>query len=70
MSHAKILIEIGSTYVCRDGSLFTATGFTDHDGAKYRVVGRDGKDRVTWRSAKGRFTSHPHHLDVVALSRG
>ena len=62
---SKIIIEIGKTYVCRDGSEFTARHYTDSERVCERVCGRDERDRVTWRSAKGRVTSFPHRRDVV-----
>lgn len=58
-------IEVGKTYVCRDGSKFLAQAITT-EGKLYRVQGEDDLGRVTWRSIKGRFERHPHKLDVVA----
>ncbi len=59
-------IEIGKTYITRNGETFTATGFTGKKGT-YAVIGRDSKDRLTWRSLKGRFDRKPHDLDVIAV---
>ena len=60
-----MVIEIGKTYRTRDGSTFKAINFTGRPGT-YAVYGEDHLGRVTWRSLKGRFTSHPHHLDIVS----
>ena len=61
----KITIAVGKTYECRNGSIFRAIELTNSDLKTYRVRGEDEKGRVCWRSLKGRFTSGPHHLDVV-----
>jgi hypothetical protein len=61
--HMKI--EIGKTYICRDGSQFHAEALTRICGRTYDVQGRDERGRVTWRSIHGRFAVTPHRLDVV-----
>jgi hypothetical protein len=58
-------IEIGKTYICRDGSQFHAQELTRGYGRTYKVQGVDEHGCVTWRSIHGRFTSVPHRLDVV-----
>jgi hypothetical protein len=60
-----MVIEIGKTYRTRDGSTFKAIKFTGYPGT-CAVYGEDHLGRGTWRSLKGRFTSHPHHLDIVS----
>lgn len=60
----KIFIQVGKSYICRNGSMFIAEAITNYPGT-YKVQGVDEKGRVTWRSLKGRFDSHPHALDVV-----
>jgi hypothetical protein len=61
----QMKIEIGKTYICRDGSLFRAEALTRGYGRTYKVQGEDERGCVTWRSIHGRFTSVPHRLDVV-----
>lgn len=63
-TQTRITVEVGHAYICRDGSLFTADSLATH-GHTYRVAGEDERGRITWRSLRGRFTSHPHPLDVV-----
>jgi len=59
-------IEVGQTYICRSGDIFIAEAITKQGGT-YKVQGFDQFGRITWRSLKGRFDRHPHHLDVVAI---
>ena len=58
-------IEIGKTYLTRDGQRVRIDAETDNRGT-YRMRGEDQEGRVTWRSHKGRFTSRPHRLDLIA----
>jgi hypothetical protein len=60
-----MVIEIGKTYRTRDGSTFKAINFTGNPGT-YAVYGKDQFGCPTWRSIKGRFTIHPHYLDIVS----
>ncbi len=60
-------IEAGKTYITREGKRVRIELIYDRDdfAAYWRCVGEDDQGRVTWRSLKGRFTSHPHRLDLV-----
>ena len=59
----------GKTYITRNGDLVRIEAETNY-GRTYKMQGIDDQGRVTWRSRAGRFTSHPHHLDLVALAPG
>lgn len=67
-------IQVGRTYLTRDGERVKIVAETDQPGT-YRMRGiiLDGigpgnanKGAFTWRSRAGRFTSHPHRLDLVS----
>jgi hypothetical protein len=58
-------IEIGKTYVTRDGELrVTIKAETDRPGT-YRMRGEDDRGCITWRSQKGRFERYAHRHDLV-----
>jgi hypothetical protein len=64
-NRSKISLEIGKTYLTRDGSLrVTIQAETDNRGT-YRMQGEDELGRITWRSVNGRFERHAHSLDLV-----
>jgi hypothetical protein len=60
-------IEIGKTYTTRDGSLDVTIEAETGNGGAYRMRGRDNLDRLTWRSATGRFAfgNRAHPLDLM-----
>lgn len=61
-------IEPNKTYLTRTGSRVTILAVTGERGT-YAFVGEDEQGRPTWRSARGRFTRHPHCEDLVAEAR-
>jgi hypothetical protein len=64
---SSIKIEVGKSYMTRDGEQITIQADTGQPG-RYRFQGEDAEGRLTWRSAKGRFGRHPHRLDLVAAA--
>jgi hypothetical protein len=61
-----MLVEIGKTYLTRSGERIAIEAETDIKvGRTYQFRGTDDRGRFTWYSAKGRFTRHPHRLDLV-----
>ena len=58
-------IEIGKTYLTREGERITIEHITPFPQGTWVVQGIDERGRITWRSRKGRFTNYPHPLDLV-----
>lgn len=61
----SIIIEVGKTYLTRDGQRVRIEAETDNKGT-YKMQGEDEEGRVTWRSRRGRFASRACALDLVA----
>jgi len=61
---SKITLEIGKTYVTRDGQRVRIEAETECRGT-FRMRGVDEYGRPTWRSRKGRFDRLASHLDLV-----
>ena len=61
-------IQVGKTYVTRDGHKVTIEAETPMATATYVMQGVDERGRITWRTRKGRFDRHPHPNDLVSES--
>ena len=59
-------IEIGKKYITRDGTRTVTIEAESTYRGTFRMQGEDDLGRVTWRSPKGRFTTHLHKHDLVA----
>jgi hypothetical protein len=62
---SKMKIEVGKTYLTRDGQKITIQSESGYRGT-WRMQGVDEIGRLTWRSRKGRFERRPSKLDLVA----
>ena len=64
-NRSKFRIEVGKSYLTRDGDRVTIEAETAYRGT-WSMQGTDGRGRLTWHSAAGRFTDRPHAADLVA----
>ena len=60
----RVTVEVGKAYLTRDGQRIAIEAETTRAGT-YKMQGVDSQGRVTWRSRRGAFTSHPHRLDLI-----
>ena len=58
-------IEIGKTYVTRNGELRVTIKAETANRGTYQMRGEDNLGRITWRSSKGRFERYAHRHDLV-----
>ena len=63
---STITLQIGKTYVTRDGSLHVLIQAETNLNGTYSMQGEDDLGRITWRTRKGQFSRYLHPLDLTA----